>query len=46
MRIQAMWERGVRDRKVIAKKLGYKGGSMTAGLQRVDEAITRLQLSA
>lgn len=44
-KIQELWARGVRDRKVISKKLGYKGGSMTAGLQRVDEAITRLGLS-
>ncbi len=43
-RIRKLWERGVRDHKVIAKKLGFGGSAMDKGLERVKEGLGRLQL--
>jgi len=43
-RVRKLWERGVTDPRVIARKLGYEGNAMTAGIERVNDAIKRLQL--
>lgn len=41
-RIRKLWERGVRDPRIIAKKIGYTGNAITAGIQRVHEALKAL----
>ncbi len=41
-RIKKLWERGIRDPKVIAKKLGYSGNAITAGIERVKEGLKSL----
>jgi DNA-binding CsgD family transcriptional regulator len=41
-RIKKMWERGIRDPRIIAKKLGYSGNSVTAGIERVHEGLVAL----
>jgi len=38
-KIQRLWDRGVCDPRVIAKKLGYSGNSLTAGIERVKEHL-------
>ena len=43
-RVRKLWERGVYDRHVLARKLGYTGGAHEKGLERVQEAIERMGL--
>lgn len=43
-RIRKLWQRGILDPKVIARKLGYSGNALTAGIERVRQAVARLQL--
>ena len=43
LKIARLIDRGVFDPKVIAKKLGYSGNSLTADIQRVQEGIARLK---
>lgn len=38
-RIKKLWERGVRDPHIIAKKIGYTGNAVTAGIERVRDAL-------
>jgi len=44
-RVKKLWERGVRDLSVIARKLGYDGAARAAGIERVREALQRLGLN-
>lgn len=43
-RIRKLWERGVRDLATLARKIGYAGNATTAGIERVKEALKRMQL--
>lgn len=44
-RVRKLWEqRGMRDPKLIARKLGFGGSALTAGIARVNDAIARLGL--
>ena len=43
-KIRKLWERGIRDYTIIARKLGYSGGSMVAGVERVKEGLISLGL--
>jgi len=43
-KIKRLWERGVRDQTVLARKLGYTGNATTAGIDKVNEALRRLGL--
>jgi len=43
-RIKALWDRGVRDPKIIARKLGFSGNATTKGIERVMEGLKRLKL--
>ena len=40
-RIKKLWERGVRDPRIIAKKIGYTGNAITAGIERVNEGLKK-----
>jgi hypothetical protein len=44
-RIRKLWERGVTDPKVIARKLGYSGAALTAGIERVKEGLKALGIT-
>lgn len=35
IKIKQLWERGVRDPSVIAKKLGYTGSAITAAIEKI-----------
>ena len=41
-RIKKLWERGVRDPAIIARKIGYTGNAITAGIERVKQALKAL----
>lgn len=41
-RVKKLWERGVRDLSVLARKIGYNGSANTAGIERVKEALRSL----
>jgi len=43
-RVRKLWARGIRDPKVLARKLGYDGAALAAGIERVKDAIRRLGL--
>lgn len=43
-RVKKLWDRGVRDMSTLARKLGYTGGAIQAGIERVKEAIVRMKL--
>lgn len=43
-RIRHLWERGIRDPRQLARKLGYTGGQTDAGIGRVKEALKRLNI--
>lgn len=43
-KIQRLWDRGICDPRVIAKKLGYSGNSLTAGIERVKEHLIQNKL--
>lgn len=45
LRIQKLWERGVRDLKILAHKIGYTGSATDVGIERVREALERLNIS-
>lgn len=39
-RVLKLWKRGIRDLKVIARKLGYDGAALTSGIEKVKEVLT------
>lgn len=41
-RIRKLWDRGIRDFRIIAKKLGYTGNSITAGIERVKQGLVTI----
>lgn len=41
-KVRKLWERGITDLSVIARKLGYNGNATTAGIERVKEALKSL----
>lgn len=41
-RVRKLWVRGIRDPRIIAMKLGYHGAALTAGIERVHEALKRI----
>lgn len=43
-KIKKLWDRGVQDITILARKLGYTGNATTAGIGRVKEALMRLNL--
>lgn len=43
-RILKLWEKGMRDKAQIARKLGY-GGNVSDGVKRVEEGLSRLGLT-
>lgn len=43
IRVKKMLDRGIRDLKIIARKLGYEGNALASGIERVKEAITRIK---
>lgn len=42
-KIRRLWERGIRDPRVIAQKLGVKGARMTSEIGRINEVIRILE---
>lgn len=42
-RILKCIKNGVGDPKIIARKIGYSGDSLTAGIERVKEGMERLR---
>lgn len=40
IRIKKLWERGVRSKGEIARKIGY-GGAIEEGIKRVEEGLRR-----
>lgn len=38
-KIIKLWERGITDFAVIARKLGYTGNSIQSGIERVKEGL-------
>ena len=38
-RIERLWKKGIRDPRVIARKLGFSGSSMDKGIERVKEGL-------
>lgn len=43
-KIKRLWENGTRDCTILAKRLGYAGSSLTAGVEKAREMIIRLKL--
>lgn len=43
-KVARLWERGIRDPRVIAQKLGYTGSAMTVGVEWVRCVIHSLGL--
>lgn len=43
-KIRRLWEKGIRDYTILAKRLGYSGNSLTVGVEKVREIISRLKL--
>ncbi len=43
-RIKKLWNRGVHDPKVIARKLGYAGSALSSGVERVRGVLEREKL--
>lgn len=41
-RIKKLWDRGIRDPKVIARKIGYTGNAIVVGIERVHQALRNL----
>lgn len=41
IRIKKLWDRGVRSKGEIARKIGY-GGAIEDGIRRMDEGLERL----
>lgn len=41
-KVKRLWERGVRDLSVLARKIGYKGNATTAGIDKVKEILQKL----
>lgn len=44
-RILKMIARGIEDQRTIAKKIGFYGEAVTAGVARVNEGIARMKES-
>lgn len=42
LKVKKLFERGVTDPRTIAKKLGYNGEAVTAGIERVLQAFKNL----
>lgn len=43
-KIRKQWNKGHRDIALIAKKIGYTGNAITAGVERVKEGLQALGL--
>jgi hypothetical protein len=43
-RVRKLWNRGIKDKSLLARKLGYTGEQTRVGIERVNDAITRLKL--
>lgn len=43
-KIRKQWEKGNRDIPSIARKLGYSGNAITAGVERVREGLITMGL--
>lgn len=43
-RIKKLWDKGVRDLTRLARKIGYTGEATRSGIERVQDAIKRLNL--
>lgn len=43
-KIKRLFDKGMTDPRLIARKLGYEGGAMVAGIARVREDMQRLGL--
>lgn len=43
-RVRKLWERGIRDKSLLARKLGFTGEATRAGIERVNQAIINLKL--
>lgn len=41
LRIKKLWEKGMRDKAQIAKKIGYSGPNIGEGIRRVTEGLER-----
>lgn len=39
LKIKKLWDRGVTDLSIIARKIGYTGNAITAGVERVKEGL-------
>lgn len=44
-KVRKLWERGITDPRIIAQKLGYNGNAMTAGIERVNQALKTLGIT-
>lgn len=42
-KVRSLLERGITDPAVIARKLGYKGSALTAGIVRVKQIIEEVK---
>lgn len=38
-KIKKLWDRGIKDPRIIAQKIGYTGNSVTTGIERVKEGL-------
>ena len=45
LKIKRLWERGLTDPRVIAQKLGYSGNALTAGVEKVNEALKNMGIT-
>lgn len=43
-RVRKLWARGIHDKSLIARKLGFTGEATRTGIERVNDAIKRLNL--
>lgn len=41
-RILKLWERGMKSKSLIARKIGYGEANMAEGVKRVEEGLKRL----
>lgn len=44
-KIRKLWDRGITDPRVIAQKLGYSGNALTAGTEKVNEALKNMGIT-
>ena len=38
-KVKRLWNKGTKDLTILAKRLGYSGNSLTAGIEKVREII-------